>query len=855
MSIGRILKWSAVAGLLAASFPVLAQEGDPTLGYGAWLIAALFEAGSLTAPPDNPGLIGTVIRPIGVMSMLVASLLIISKSIQHLLIVAQAKDPAASPISMTWAPIHMVVAITLIMPTASGYSVGQHGAIWVGEQSNTLANLTTRKVTGFFRDQGTITATPAPEMRSTIEGIIDAAVCREIINQTGGFIEDQGGNPPTISSKVYGNSPENPFAREPLSENQTATIVHKIKQSSASYTVPSGKGDPFCGGITVSFANNFQSEDPDEPKNYTAPSGGTFAYSDPDSTMGHRELITEISSLSKEEKTQRMIDAVSEANQSASETVRQLAQSHSGPKAIAQNLLFDLKPHLNAIKNQGQTDNRVEDLEQMLSNEEAEYINEAAEQTVQFYKDATRDMHGHYAKALQEQRESQGRDWTETIDTVGWPILGLYWMQMTAVDSRIKDAMDITVAPIPPAVVPGRATNMMVGDRALSSRIDNRLQRYQELVNQKLRADPMTYMVAENDSKQQVMQRFESGTSDLHTKLLDEMQDSGGEFVAEDTVVTSFFSNIFRDYVYPGMMYSLKSDDNILIGMVNAGHMIITVAETAYLTGVVMDGVEEAVSLNAQEGIATKVKDLGWEAAKWFGAAPAAAADTAASEGGRQVLTSPILRPLWELAQDILSYASLLILPGLFLAFYLPAMVMIQWLTQLVTWLIYLVEAVIVIPIWGILFISDMGQQSIAPQSARQGFVHLLSILLYPSLMVVGFVVGLKIVDLISGFLLSFMQIGFKNALDGYMFGIVSSIAGVVVVGLAAYQILMRIFSLMMELNNRVISWVGQLPSYQEGASEQAARSGVVGFIQRGENKGPSKPKQGREGGGQGAQQ
>src|SRR5690554_7044353 len=102
--------------------------------------------------------------------------------------------------------------------------------------------------------------------------------------------------------------------------------------------------------------------------------------------------------------------------------------------------------------------------------------------------------------------------------------------------------------------------------------------------------------------------------------------------------------------------------------------------------------------------------------------------------------------------------------PALFMAFYLPAMIMIQWLTGLVTWLLYIVEATIVIPLWGILFVSDLGQQAWAPQSARQGFVHFLSILIYPSLMVIGFMVAYQVLDLASTFLIDFLLLEIGRA-------------------------------------------------------------------------------------------
>jgi len=107
----------------------LDESAVKTGGFGAWIIDSLFQAGTLTQQPDAPGIIGATIMPLSLIAMLVAITIIVVKSVQHLLVVAQAKDPDQSPVSMTWAPLHMVIAVALIMPLPSGYSMGQYGAI------------------------------------------------------------------------------------------------------------------------------------------------------------------------------------------------------------------------------------------------------------------------------------------------------------------------------------------------------------------------------------------------------------------------------------------------------------------------------------------------------------------------------------------------------------------------------------------------------------------------------------------------------------------------------------------------------------------------------------------------------
>ncbi|MFB2351427.1 hypothetical protein, partial [Priestia megaterium] len=51
-----------------------------------------------------------------------------------------------------------------------------------------------------------------------------------------------------------------------------------------------------------------------------------------------------------------------------------------------------------------------------------------------------------------------------------------------------------------------------------------------------------------------------------------------------------------------------------------------------------------------------------------------------------------------------------------------------------------------------------------------------------------------------------------------------------------AYQVIMRVFSGMLELNDRAIGWIGNRASFGENQTEQATRSAMVAVISRGES-------------------
>lgn len=74
------------------------ESAVETGGFGAWIIDSLFEAGTLSTMPDQPGMIGAVLIPFSLSCMVVAAAVIVFKSVQHLLIIGQAKDVESSPI-------------------------------------------------------------------------------------------------------------------------------------------------------------------------------------------------------------------------------------------------------------------------------------------------------------------------------------------------------------------------------------------------------------------------------------------------------------------------------------------------------------------------------------------------------------------------------------------------------------------------------------------------------------------------------------------------------------------------------------------------------------------------------------
>lgn len=827
MTASRLL--AALAGLLGtllvtttaiAAVPVT-ERASTTGGFGAWLIDSLFEAGTLSTMPSNSGMIGSIIQPFSLACMLVVVFIIIFKSVQHVLIVAQAKDPESSPIALTWAPLHLVFAVALAMPMPSGYSMGQYAAIWVAQQSNTLGNVISERVVS--GEQYTVfTEVPLPHVRETVLSLVEAHMCRIISNEIGRYTESQGGSGMQVSAQeLTPDQLENMFgltsATVSTSSVSRAGVAFNLDRTGpgGDFLGKTGEVNDFCGSIMVEHAANYGSKEVDLTP---SPDAGC------NSGIVCAENITE---FTKESSKTRERELVANAFRSAHETISQrfidLAKTGGGNVgAAAEALTFDIRTYFDGLtddqaKAQYQQDQVIVPLK----------IKEASNAVVAEITDFQNSVYAAYAGALNALRSpgSTGDSHADAVMKAGWTVLGLYWFQQQSFNSQVLDAVNLkTVTRMDMNRLAGKieqATN----DTALANRIVERAKALRASVNRQImntRLDDNPISTASGGDRAIEQSINASSIRDTLPTYLSSMIDSAeagqGATTADAKSYAGFSPSRFvRETFFPFMVKTLR-DDNVVTGLVNLGHNLIIFAEVVYGADLILRTTAEWAKEGRKEGTVKKFVD-------WF-----------TKTGALWATTSWIGILAKNFLADLKPLVLYMFFLGIFLAFYLPAVVMIQWIIGVVQWLLYIVEATIVIPLWAILFASDMGQKAFAPQTAQQGLIHLVSILMYPALMIIGFVIGLKILDLASYFLIDYIVLGFLNITSGYSFGIVSVFAGLTLVGLIAYQVIMRVFSGMLELNDRAIGWIGNRASFGENQTEQATRSAMVAVISRGES-------------------
>jgi conjugal transfer/type IV secretion protein DotA/TraY len=829
------------AALLAASTAALAQSAQSsavqTGGFGKWLIDSLFESGSVSDMAQQPGIIGTVIMPLSLMCFVVVLGLITLKSIQHFIVVSQAKNIEASPVSMTWAPIHILIAVSLSLPMPSGYSLGQYGAIWIAEQSNSLGNLTAQRATSFIANRGLITPPPMPSMQSFVDAVAMSSTCKVMFNKYGDHMADLDNNRSWVQEKISRGSNADGSNNLTESEDFISTVIVYERKMDLNGEAVESLVDNFCGKMVLSYKK--------------PPSGADLRNNLPVFRVDPEQCSDNESNFCFQE-GETVQAALYDQMYQVNEALNTFLMGNNGvatntnashAQTITSNLLYDFDLRL-----QGATDAEALDDALVLLGEEEARISAAVEAAADLYEQTRDRMYSAYARAINS-NNTQGAagDWIDNLDRAGWPLLGLYWFQFTNTNRAVGEASQLQFSYTGSMDRYFDSLYAATEDRELVTLLRNRYAKFQKqftakIQNTRFDSQPLVDETRSNAAAMTGITEAEMkalNAADLRENIpamIQTFQDqagNGNDNVSGDTgnVMDLFtvplvddLNDWSRSFVFPLLVNTLK-DGDIVSSMVNTGHTIIAISEGVYVANLWFRTASAANNgPSGGDGDSAEEEDNSVGIWSWL----------TNPIGSLKNVLSRAVEMISLVLDDFASYWKYLFFAGLFLAFYLPSMIMIQWLIGVVTWIIYLLEATVIIPIWSLLFVGEMGEKSFSPQTARQGFVHLLSILLYPTLMVIGFIFGLKVIDLISPFIVDFLLIGFLNATDGYAFGLVSFAAGLILLAIAAYQIIIRIFSIVLEFNDRAMSWIGQRVGYGEASGEQGARGGFVGAINEG---------------------
>lgn len=150
-----------------------------------------------------------------------------------------------------------------------------------------------------------------------------------------------------------------------------------------------------------------------------------------------------------------------------------------------------------------------------------------------------------------------------------------------------------------------------------------------------------------------------------------------------------------------------------------------------------------------------------------------------------------------------------LLLYGLALAYYLPAIPFIRWISALAGWIILVVEALVAAPLWLCAHALPEGDGA-AGQHGKRGYFLLLGILIRPPLMVCGFFAAVILMNVVGRLLGAGFEIFVGGTMQTKLIGITGTFAMLVILGIVVIMTANKFFSLIHYLPEHVTNWIGQ---------------------------------------------
>lgn len=163
---------------------------------------------------------------------------------------------------------------------------------------------------------------------------------------------------------------------------------------------------------------------------------------------------------------------------------------------------------------------------------------------------------------------------------------------------------------------------------------------------------------------------------------------------------------------------------------------------------------------------------------------------------------------------------------GLVLAYYLPAIPFIRWVSALAGWVILIIESLIAAPLWICAHALPEGEGA-AGQHGKRGYMLFLGILIRPPLMVAGFFCAIILLNVLGRLLGQGFEFFIAGASQTKVIGITGTIAMAVILGTIVMILANKFFTLIHYLPEHVTNWIGQQFHSLGEKEDQGAAKGV----------------------------
>ena len=159
------------------------------------------------------------------------------------------------------------------------------------------------------------------------------------------------------------------------------------------------------------------------------------------------------------------------------------------------------------------------------------------------------------------------------------------------------------------------------------------------------------------------------------------------------------------------------------------------------------------------------------------------------------------------LSPMITALAGTIIVSGATLSTYIPMLPYILWIGVALGWAVLLVEAVIAAPLWAVTHLAPDGDGVVG--RGGQGYMLVLSLVLRPGLMVLGFASAVILMDPLGLLINSTFMGAFINGVNPSIFGLSQMIMGCVLYVVVMVSVITRVFALIHIIPDKILRWIG----------------------------------------------
>lgn len=275
---------------------------------------------------------------------------------------------------------------------------------------------------------------------------------------------------------------------------------------------------------------------------------------------------------------------------------------------------------------------------------------------------------------------------------------------------------------------------------------------------------------------------IEKGTPNPAT--VEEINNAGraqGGIIGGATSASNSLTNNATRWMGEAFGVDPNNKTNAMMQLKNVGDNILTAAEVLYIA-----------KLAASATPIGKAAEIGGSATKMFGPISQAIADDT-----------------WSVMKFVGFFAVFALLTfGMVLAFWVPMTPFILWLGAVCGWLIAVLEMVVAAPLWAAAHLHPEGE-GMASKYGANGYMIIMEVFAKPVLMVIGFFIASKFVDVFLRFASGLFFNNMATVNGDSLSGIVTFLAFMFMYVSFCVTMVNRCFTLIHVIPNSVLRWVG----------------------------------------------